>query len=129
MDSIQLGASALAIISAAMAFALAWLSWHFATRRAVRALRDVALGWVALGVAALVRPLEIAAVPGIAGILLDIATTLPSFVHLGFMVLGATALLHDDEIGTRRRRDVLVSATLATAMTVALSPASRSPTS
>ncbi len=121
MDSIQLGASALAIISAAMAFALAWLSWHFAKRRHVLALRDVAVAWIALGVAALVRPLEVTAAAGLAGILLDIGTTLPSFVHLGFMVLGATALLQDDEIGNRRRRDVLVSATLATAMTVALS--------
>jgi diguanylate cyclase (GGDEF)-like protein len=121
VDSLQLGASAIAAISAAMALALAWLAWHFAQRRDVPALRDVAVAWIALGVAAMVRPLEVIALEGPLAILLDAAVTFPAFVHLGFLVLGATSLLQEASTSDARRREVLLGAVLATVMTVAIS--------
>ena len=121
MDSLQLGASAIALVSAAMASALAWLAWHFARRRDVPALRDLAVAWVALAASALVRLLEFVPVANPLGLLVDALCSFPAFLHVGFLVLGATALLHDAPIGARRRREVLLGALLATVMTVRIS--------
>lgn len=121
VDSLQLGASAIAGVSAAMAAALAWLAWHFAARRDVPALRDLAYAWVALAAAALVRLLEFVPVGNPLGLAVDALCSFPAFLHVGFLVLGATALLHDAPTTTRRRRDVLLGALLATVMTVGIS--------
>ncbi|MCC7052464.1 MAG: GGDEF domain-containing protein [Gemmatimonadaceae bacterium] len=121
MNTITLAVPVLVGLEVSAALGLSWLCWRLAMRRNLLALRDIARAFVALSVTAMMQLLDFNALSGMAHALPDLGRSLALWMYLGFMVLGAAELATGNFVTGRVRRDAVLGALLAAALTMVIS--------
>ncbi len=121
MNTIALAVPVVVGLEVAAALGLAWLCWRLGNRRNLLALRDISRAFIALALAAVMQLFDITRYEVTDAALLDLGRSLGVWMYLGFMVLGAAELATNNFVTDKVRRDTVLGAALAAALTGGIS--------
>ncbi len=121
MNTIALAVPVVVGLEVSAALGLAWLCWRLGNRRNLLALRDISRAFIALALAAVMQLFDITRYEITDAALLDLGRSLGVWMYLGFMVLGAAELATNNFVTDKVRRDTVLGAALAAALTGGIS--------
>ncbi len=121
MNTIALAVPVVVGLEVSAALGLAWLCWRLGNRRNLLALRDISRAFIALALAAVMQLFEITRYDITDAALIDLGRSLGVWMYLGFMVLGAAELATNNFVTDKVRRDTVLGAMLAAALTGGIS--------